>query len=153
MGNILEPQAAQAVARGGVAELRRYAAATTWRLGALFGALCLSFMLLGPAFLRRVFGADFPELSITVALLALQILAFALAVGYHLGLRAVQRSDLNVVIGVLGFVVTLAAAWAGVKSVGVAGGALALLAGNLTIWLARWLAFSLVTRKSGEALP
>jgi O-antigen/teichoic acid export membrane protein len=146
MGNILEPAAARAVARGGVAGLRRYAASTTAMLGAVFGVLAITFALLGPAFIRLAFRADFEDLTLTVAILALQIFIFALAVGYHLGLRAVQRSELNVVIGLAGFLVTLFAALIGVRTLGVVGAALAMLAGNLTIWLGRWLAFHQVTR-------
>jgi O-antigen/teichoic acid export membrane protein len=148
MGNILEPAAARAIARGGIAELRRFAASTTALLGALFGVLAIVFALGGPAFIRLVFRADFEGLPLTVAILALQILVFALAVGYHLGLRAVQRSELNVVIGLAGFLVTLVSALVGVRAFGVVGAALALLAGNLTIWLGRWFAFRLVTSAS-----
>jgi O-antigen/teichoic acid export membrane protein len=145
MGNILEPAAARAVAHGGVAGLRRYAASTAAMLGTVFGLLAIAFMLAGPTFIRLTFRADFEDLTMTVAILALQIFVFALAVGYHLGLRAVQRSELNVAIGLAGFLVTLVAAVIGVRALGVMGAALAMLAGNVTIWLGRWFAFRLVT--------
>jgi O-antigen/teichoic acid export membrane protein len=143
LGNVLEPRMSLLVAEGGYPLVRRSAIALSARLACALAALALVFSIVGGPLVRLLF--DDPEFAASTAimvLLALGMLAMGMSVGVLHALRAVQRSQVNVVAGVAAFAVTLLVGVIGVPRWGMLAAAGALLAGHLVGLTVRWWGFA-----------
>jgi O-antigen/teichoic acid export membrane protein len=130
LSNSLTPQAAQAYATGGTAELRR----VLWKTAALFvstlGSFCVVAYVAGDALAVTVYGENYAGIGGIVAAYALSLLAASLAITAGNGLCAMHRPSANVTADVAALVSTIAAAAALVPGLGVPGAAVASICGN-----------------------
>lgn len=150
IGNLLEPQAARAMADGGVKQLRLVVWKATRLLGSVMGLYCGVLFLCGGWLVAVLYSGDqYEHQGPTVAVLALAILVNAWETGAIHGLRVLERPDLSFRASLLSLTITLTLAILLIRPFGTFGGALAVLAGDAAAATVRWIAF---TRLSKAAL-
>jgi O-antigen/teichoic acid export membrane protein len=151
MGNVMEPKASAAIARGGRPALARMVLRSTLLIGAAMAVFSLGFLVAGEWLISLIYGkpiaAGSPWL---IPLLTLAAVLMALNVGVIHGLRAAQQSQANLVAGVFHFAATLAVALVGIPSCGLLAAAAAMAAGNAAGLVVRVACFIKLCSEGGD---
>jgi O-antigen/teichoic acid export membrane protein len=143
IGNLLEPQAARAMADGGTRQLRKVVWRATKILGGIMGLYSGLLVIVGGGLVSFMYaGPEFDHQGPTVAILALAALIHAWETGPIHGLRVLERPDLSFRASLLSLSVTLTLALLLVPTFGTFGGACAVLAGDTAAATVRWVAYS-----------
>lgn len=138
VGNLLSPRAAQAFARGGISALQQ----VLWQRGtlcvsALGLASLLAFAIGGPV-AGLVYGPEFADCGIIMGLLSLAALANSLGMTAGNGLCSMDRPGANLWADVGTFLISLAAMFILIPTLGTLGAALATLVTMTTDAAMRW---------------
>ncbi len=149
--NFLGPKLAHAYASGGKNSLRRVVYQTTLLLGVITGGFSLLFALCGGQLATLIYGAKFTGLRWIVALLALNIFAWAITTSQSYAISTIERSEINFKINVLGMILSLSLGLGMVLQFGTIGAAGGLLLSNLITALIRQIAFMKIFRKEASA--
>jgi O-antigen/teichoic acid export membrane protein len=148
ISNALAPRAAQALADGGPAELRRVVYQTTLLVGAAMVVFCAGVYLGGEELMALLYpGSQYAGHAHTVTVLAVAMLAAALGMPASNALAAIERPDVIFHVGLVAVVLSVALVPCLVAGWDVTGAAYGFLAGNVAGSVGRWLAF---TRLVGE---
>ena len=142
IGNLLEPQAALAMAEGGVIQLRLVVWKATQLLGSVMGIFCGLLFVFGGWLVAALYsGNQYENQGPTVAVLALAVLINAWETGAIHGLRVLERPDLSFRASLLSLCITLALASLLIRPFGTLGAALAVMSGDAAAATVRWIAF------------
>jgi O-antigen/teichoic acid export membrane protein len=151
IGNILEPKAAHAMAKGGVRDLFNTVWKATVLLGCVMGAYCILAICFGGPIVAWIYqGSEYAHQGATVAVLAVASLVNAWETGAVHGLRVLERPDLSFRAGLLSLGLTIVVGALLIRPLGTLGGACAMLAGDAVAAAVRWTYFS---RLSNSMLP
>jgi O-antigen/teichoic acid export membrane protein len=131
VGNVLTPRTAQAVAHGGVGELRRVLMGTIVLLIVVLGASFVAMLLAGGWVAETIYGQQFHGCGPILAALALGLVAAGTGMTTGTGLWALGKPRANLVPDCCGIVVAVLSAIILVHPYGALGAALATLAGAL----------------------
>jgi O-antigen/teichoic acid export membrane protein len=139
--NVVTPRSAQALAHGGVAELRRVLQQTALMFLVTIGAFCLLILFGGDLLGVFVYGQEYAGTGSIAAVLAFSILAESLGIVANSGLWALERPSLTFASDLAGLGLGLTAACL-IIPWGVLGAAVATLlgmsAGATVRWIALW---------------
>jgi O-antigen/teichoic acid export membrane protein len=140
--NFLSPQAAQAFARGGVAELRSVLVKTATLFTATLGALAVLAFWLGEQLAVFVYGPQFAGAGPIIGVLSLSVLANSVGVTAGNGLWAMERPSANFVADLCSLMVVVVATLTLVPLLGPLGAAISTLAGTgidalVRLWILR----------------
>ncbi|MEQ1904386.1 MAG: lipopolysaccharide biosynthesis protein [Pirellulaceae bacterium] len=148
IGNLLEPQAARALAQGGVSQMRRVVWHATLLLGSVMGLYCGALVFFGGWIVPLLFkGQQFENQGAVIAILALGTLTHVWATGSTHGLRILERPDLSFRASILSLVITLTLSVILVPLFGLLGGAWAVFAGDIAATTMRWIVFLQVSKE------
>jgi O-antigen/teichoic acid export membrane protein len=149
--NILQPKAAQALARGGKRALVGVVRTVTWVLAAFMGAFLLLISLIGETLVAWFYNdPSFADHGHTIIILSSSMAIFALGIGYGHGLKAMERPKWTFYATALDLIVMLLTAVPLGYFFGLVGGAYCLLLGSIVATVTRYLAFRHYIR---EPLP
>jgi O-antigen/teichoic acid export membrane protein len=138
--NFLSPRAAQAYARGGLAELRSVLLKTAGLFAATLGSLAVVAFLVGEEIAVVLYGPQFAGAGMIIGVLSLSVLANSVGVTAGNGLWAMERPSANFVADLFSLAVVVIATIALVPVWGPLGAAIATLAGTTTDALVRlWI--------------
>jgi O-antigen/teichoic acid export membrane protein len=140
--NFLSPQAAQAYARGGLAELRSVLIKTAILFAAALGTFALLGFLFGEQIAIFLFGPQFAGAGIVIGVLSLSVLANSFGATAGNGLWAMERPRANFVADLISLGVVILATPILVPLLGPLGAAITTLLGTSTdasvrIWILR----------------
>lgn len=141
LSNLLETKTARAYAAGGMAQLRRFVSKTTILMATTIGAFSLAVALWGPLGVDLMFGNQFADCGWLMVVLALSVFAQALSYGPLFGLRAVARTNWNCLASVTGLGLAAGSALFLLPWLGLLGGGVAVLAGDVGALSVRAFAF------------
>jgi O-antigen/teichoic acid export membrane protein len=151
IGNLLEPRASHAMAKGGIRELIDTVWKATLLLGIVMGAYCLLAMAFGGPVVALLYkGNEYAHQGATVAVLALASLVNAWEMGAIHGLRVLERPDLSFRAGIFSFSVTILIGVLLIRPMGTLGGACAILVGDSVGAAARWFYFSRLIKNASK---
>lgn len=146
ISNILNPQASMAYARSGIAGLRQVVAWATYLFASGMGILCTALALGGAILVPALYGSQFGGQGITIALLAMGILARAVGIGSDIGLLTLEHSKTGFVTGAVGLLLTVVSSVLFVVRWGATGCAAAFLLGSIVATALRFWAFHRLSR-------
>lgn len=137
LANYLTPKAAGGFAEGGVNELGRILRKTAALFAVPIGVFCLLTMVAGDQLAVFVYGEEYADIGIVIAVLSLSMLANSMSITAGNGLWAMDRPSANFGADLAALTVTVISAGVLVPSLGVLGAALATLAGGTTDMIVR----------------
>jgi O-antigen/teichoic acid export membrane protein len=154
--NFLSPRAAQAFARGGLAELRSVLLKTAALFSATLGLLAVAAFMFGEQAAMLVYGPQFAGSGLLIGVLSLSVLANSVGVTAGNGLWAMERPSANFVADLCSLGVVIVATLALVPPLGPLGAAIATLAGTssdalVRLWILRQAMRELSTREASVA--
>lgn len=150
--NFLVPNAVLAWKDGGVAGLRKRAAADALLLGAALGAFFVLVLLAGEEAMRLLYpGEAFEGHGLTLAVLALGTLVAAIGIPATNGLASMERPRPLAGVAGLSAFLNVVLVWWLVGEWGLIGAALAIVAANVVGSAGRWAIFLAVTRTQPAA--
>jgi len=129
--NVAVPRASRLFSREGRGGMHPFIRRATAVLTAIFLVYCAVLLVSPGTLLHLVYGDKYPGTELTVRLWAVVFLGMALRTLPGIGLSAMRRPDLLFKTSVLAAVATLGAAWVLVPAVGVTGGMMAAILGEL----------------------
>jgi len=140
--NFLSPRAAQAFARGGLAELRSVLTKTALLFAATLGVLAVLAFLFGEQVAVLVYGPQFAGAGLIIGVLSLSVLANSAGVVAGNGLWAMERPSANFVADLCSLCVVVVATVVLVPLFGPLGAAISTLAGTASdaavrLWILR----------------
>ncbi len=136
--NYVGPKIAHSYADGRHEELRRTVAKCNTIIGAILLPICLALVLGGGLLVQLLYGHKYAGNGLTVALLALGVVANAAAFSYSRVLFALDRAKLDFMINIAVLAISIAAGLPLVKWLGPLGAAWALTAAYMTGAITRW---------------
>jgi O-antigen/teichoic acid export membrane protein len=150
IANSLAPGAAEALNRGGFAELRRVVFQTTLLVGTAMVPFCVVVALSGEQLMDLLYdGAQYEGQGQTVTVLTLSMLMIALGMPPSNGLMAAERPDVVCKVSLIVLGVSLVLVPGLVVWWGLAGAAYGFLAGNVAGSVWRWVLFLVLVPRSG----
>ncbi len=140
--NFLSPQAAQAYARGGLADLRSVLIKTAVLFAATLGTFAVLGFVVGEQVAVLVFGPQFAGAGLIIGVLSLSVLANSFGATAGNGLWAMERPRANFVADLISLGVVVVATVTLVPTLGPLGAAISTLLGTSTdaavrIWILR----------------
>lgn len=156
VNNYFRPRTVYAFYQGGGSEVWRMVVKTSWIYFALLSGLCLVYAVAGDWLFELAYGRRNPDAWFVTLMLGMGTVATSMAMCATNGLAAIDRPRANVWIEGLTFLATAALALPLTPLFGLAGAAVAMLAGNIVGAMAAYAAFarelkSLGTSPSDEA--
>ncbi len=139
--NFLPAKAAQALAHGGLGELRALVVKSTVVIAAVISLICAVLIGFGSQLVEFIYGPQYAGNSLVISLLALNILVYALSLGMEFGLWTLGRADLNLKVNLLRLGVTFTMGLWLVQALGPLGVAWGLLLGSLVASAVQYLVF------------
>ncbi len=139
VANFLSPRAARAFFHGGAAELAKLLKRTALLFIVTLGTFCVVILLAGDLPATLVYGSRYSGVSTVLVLLALGMLVNSLGITAGNGLWAMDRPAANFAADVCTFAVTIGTVSVLVGPLGILGAAIAILAGNSTGAVVRFL--------------
>jgi O-antigen/teichoic acid export membrane protein len=141
LSNLLETKTARAYAAGGMEQLRRFVRKTTVLMATTIGAFALAVAVWGQFAVDLMYGDQFADCGWLMVVLAVAVFVQALSYGPLFGLRAVARTNWNCLASVIGLGLAAGAAMLLLPSLGLLGGGVAVLVGDVGAWSVRAVAF------------
>ena len=141
-GNFIGPRAAQAFARGGYGELRRFVAISSLVIAIVIGLVCAAMICFGEQLLVFFYGPKYAGNSNVVSILALDTLVIGLAFSIDFGIWAMGRPDFNFKVNCVRMGITLTLGLWLVMNYGPLGAAIGLLVGNIIAALLQYAFFA-----------
>lgn len=148
--NLLGPKLVHVLAREGVAEMRGTVLRSTRLLLVIMSLLSLLFALFGNSLVTLMYGKAYEGHGVVVAILAINLAVSALTFPFSRGLFALERADLDFRINVAVVLSLLPGIWL-VRTFGLPGAALGLLAANSVSVILRGFAFNRLASDRGAA--
>jgi O-antigen/teichoic acid export membrane protein len=142
--NLLGPKLVHVLAQRGVSEMRSMIFKSTVVMFVIMSMLCILFVVFGNSLVVLFYGRKYDGYGLVVSILALNLAVSSMTYPFSRGLFALERADLDFMVNLAVVVTLLLGVWL-VRTFGLPGAALGLLAANALSVLLRGIAFNRVS--------